>query len=172
MHNPDSAQPRTRRSTIVIAVTTVAVLGAAVTAGVVGVATPAQAAFPEKPIRIVVPFAPGGGTDMIARVVAEGMSKDLGKPIIVENKPGAGTIIGSDYVAKSDPDGYTMVIATFAHAVNPSMMPKMPFQTDKAFAPALQERRRYPRGGQSPARQADLRFAGQWHFGPPGWRAL
>lgn len=137
MHNHESAQPRTRRSTIVIAVTTVAVLGAAVTAGVVGVATPAQAAFPEKPIRIVVPFAPGGGTDMIARVVAEGMSKDLGKPIIVENKPGAGTIIGSDYVAKSDPDGYTMVIATFAHAVNPSMMPKMPFQTDKAFAPVV-----------------------------------
>lgn len=101
------------------------------------IAAPAMAAFPDKPLRLVVPFAPGGGTDMIARVVAEGMSKELGKPMIVENKPGAGTLIGSDFVAKSTPDGYTMVIATFAHAVNPSMMPKMPFQTDKAFAPVV-----------------------------------
>lgn len=100
-------------------------------------ALPALAAFPDKPIRIVVPFSPGGGTDMVARVVAEGMSKDLGKPIIVENKPGAGTLIGSDYVAKSPADGYTLVMATFAHAVNPSMQPKMPFQTDKAFAPVI-----------------------------------
>nr|WP_020655335.1 tripartite tricarboxylate transporter substrate binding protein [Massilia niastensis] len=98
---------------------------------------PAFAAFPDKPIRIVVPFAPGGGTDMIARVVAEGMSKELGKPIIVENKPGAGTIIGSDHVAKSPADGHTLVIATFAHAVNPAMQPKMPYQTDKAFAPVI-----------------------------------
>lgn len=113
----------------------------AIVAGLAIIATaaalPAFAAFPDKPIRIVVPFSPGGGTDMVSRVVAEGMSKDLGKPIIVENKPGAGTIIGSDYVAKSAPDGYTLVMATFAHAVNPSMQPKMPFQTDKAFAPVI-----------------------------------
>lgn len=110
---------------------------AAVGAFAAAVATPAFAVFPDKPIRLVVPFAPGGGTDMIARVVAEGMSKELGKPIIVENKPGAGTIIGSDYVAKSTPDGHTLVMATFAHAVNPSMQPKMPYQTDKAFAPVI-----------------------------------
>lgn len=101
------------------------------------IAIPSYAAFPDKPIRLVVPFSPGGGTDMIARVIAEGMSRELGKPIIVENKPGAGTIIGSDYVAKSRPDGYTLVMATFAHAVNPSMMPKLPYQTDKAFAPVI-----------------------------------
>lgn len=93
------------------------------------------AAYPEKPIRLVVPFAPGGGTDLIARTLANEMSKDLGQQVIIDNKPGAGTIIGTDSVAKSPPDGYNIVIATFAHAVNPSMMPKMPFDTDKAFAP-------------------------------------
>jgi tripartite-type tricarboxylate transporter receptor subunit TctC len=98
-------------------------------------ASSALAAFPEKPLRIIVPFAPGGGTDLISRTVADGMSKDLGQPVIVENKPGAGTIIGTDAVAKSTPDGYTLVMATFAHAVNPSLQPKLPYATDKAFAP-------------------------------------
>jgi tripartite-type tricarboxylate transporter receptor subunit TctC len=101
------------------------------------VSAPAFAAFPDKPVRIVVPFAPGGGTDLIARTLAEAMSKDLGQMVIVENKPGAGTIIGTDYVAKSAPDGYTLVISTFAHAVNPSMMPKLPYSTDKAFTPVV-----------------------------------
>jgi tripartite-type tricarboxylate transporter receptor subunit TctC len=99
------------------------------------VASAAVAAFPEKPIRLVVPFSPGGGTDLIARTLGQGMAQDLGKPIIVENKPGAGTIIGTDMVAKSPPDGYTIVIATFAHAVNPSMHSKLPYAHDKAFAP-------------------------------------
>src|SRR5688500_3407181 len=81
-------------------------------------AAPAFAAFPDKPLRIVVPFAPGGGTDAITRTLAIGMAQALGQPVIVDNKPGAGTIIGSDAVAKSAPDGYTLVMATFAHAVN------------------------------------------------------
>jgi tripartite-type tricarboxylate transporter receptor subunit TctC len=95
----------------------------------------ALAAYPNKPIRLVVPFAPGGGTDLIARTLGAGMSKELGQTIIIDNKPGAGTIIGTDAVAKSAPDGYTLVMATFAHAVNPSLQPKLPFDTDKAFAP-------------------------------------
>jgi len=98
-------------------------------------ATGASAAYPDKPVRLVVPFAPGGGTDLIARTLAAGMSKELGQQVIVDNKPGAGTIIGTDAVAKSAPDGYTIVIATFAHAVNPSMVAKLPYATDKAFAP-------------------------------------
>ena len=100
-------------------------------------ASSAIAAFPDKPVRLVVPFAPGGGTDAIARTLAVGMGQALGQSVIVENKPGAGTIIGSDLVAKSAPDGYTLVVATFAHAVNPSLMQRLPFDTDKAFAPVI-----------------------------------
>ena len=108
-------------------------LGAAIAA----LAIPAIAAFPEKSIRLVVPFPPGGGTDIIARTIAEGMSKQLGQPVVVENRPGAGTIVGSDAVAKSAPDGYTLLVATFANAVNPSLYPKLPYVWDKAFAPVV-----------------------------------
>jgi tripartite-type tricarboxylate transporter receptor subunit TctC len=111
-------------------------LGAALAATAL-LATSAWAAFPDRPVRLVVPFAPGGGTDAIARTLAVGMGQVLGQPVIVDNKPGAGTIIGSDHVAKSAPDGYTLVVATFAHAVNPSLMPRLPFDTDKAFAPVI-----------------------------------
>ena len=111
-----------------------ALLGALIAASAFA-STTALAAYPEKPIRLVVPFAPGGGTDLIARTLGVGMSAELGQQVIIENKPGAGTIIGTDAVAKSAPDGYTIVIASFAHAVNPSLVPKLPFATDKAFAP-------------------------------------
>lgn len=97
----------------------------------------AQSNTTARPIKIVVPFSPGGGTDTIARTLSAGMSKELGQTVIVENKPGAGTIIGSDAVAKSAPDGTTILIATFAHAVNPSLRSKLPFDTDKAFDPVV-----------------------------------
>ena len=112
--------------------------GACLAAAALGFAVPsAFAAYPDKAIRLVVPFAPGGGTDLVARTLGAGMSAELGQQVIIDNKPGAGTIIGSDAVAKSAPDGYTLVIATFAHAVNPSLQPKMPFDTAKAFAPII-----------------------------------
>jgi tripartite-type tricarboxylate transporter receptor subunit TctC len=109
-------------------------LGATFACSVVA-ATAAAAAFPDKPIRLVVPFAPGGGTDLIARTLGAGMSTELGQQVLIDNKPGAGTIIGTDAVAKSAPDGYTIVIASFAHAVNPSLVPKLPYAHDKAFTP-------------------------------------
>nr|WP_316644659.1 tripartite tricarboxylate transporter substrate binding protein [uncultured Roseateles sp.] len=110
-------------------------LAAFVCAAAALASTHAVAAYPDKPIRLVVPFAPGGGTDLIARTLAVGMGRELGQQVIIDNKPGAGTIVGTDNVAKSPADGYSIVIATFAHAVNPSLMPKLPFVTDKAFAP-------------------------------------
>src|SRR5215211_3290958 len=96
---------------------------------------PACAAYPERIVRIVVPFAPGGGTDVIARALAHEMAKDLGASIIIENKPGAGTIIGTQAVATSEPDGYTLLMGTFANAVNPSLNPKLPYDAHKDFAP-------------------------------------
>ena len=96
---------------------------------------PAQAHFPDKRIRIVVPFTPGGGADIVARLLAEYMSKDLGKPVIIENRPGAGTIVGTDEVARSVPDGYTLLMGTPPFTINPSIYASLPFDTFKAFAP-------------------------------------
>lgn len=96
----------------------------------------AQAAeFASQVTRIVVPFAAGGGTDIISRTLAQEMTKEIGGTVIVENKPGAGTIIGTDFTAKATPDGHTLVMATFAHAVNPSLRSKLPYDADKDFAP-------------------------------------
>ena len=94
----------------------------------------AFAAYPDRIIRIVVPFAPGGGTDVVARTLAQEMAKDLGASIIIENKPGAGTIIGTQAVATSAPDGYTLLMGTFANAVNPSLNAKLPYDAHKDFA--------------------------------------
>jgi len=96
----------------------------------------ALALYPERIIRIVVPFAPGGGTDVIARTLAQEMAKDLGATVIIENKPGAGTIIGTQAVATSEPDGYTLLMGTFANAVNPSLNAKLPYDPHKDFVPA------------------------------------
>ena len=96
--------------------------------------TPALAGYPDRIIKIVVPFAPGGGTDVIARTLAQEMAKDLGATVIIENKPGAGTIIGTQAVATSAPDGYTLLMGTFANAVNPSLNAKLPYDAHKDFA--------------------------------------
>jgi len=98
-------------------------------------AAPASAGYPDRVIRIVVPFAPGGGTDVVARTLAQEMAKDLGVSIVIENKPGAGTIIGTQAVATSEPDGYTLLMGTFANAVNPSLKATLPYDPHKDFAP-------------------------------------
>ena len=91
--------------------------------------------FANKMTRIVVPFQPGGGTDIISRTLAQELAKEIKGTVVVENKPGAGTIVGTEYVAKSEADGHTLVMATFAHAVNPNLRAKLPYDTDKDFAP-------------------------------------
>src|ERR1700716_992409 len=94
----------------------------------------ALAVYPDRIVKIVVPFAPGGGTDVIARTRAQEMAGDLGASVIIENKPGAGTIIGTQAVATSEPDGYTLLMGTFANAVNPSLNPKLPYDPHRDFA--------------------------------------
>lgn len=101
-----------------------------------GVLLPAAAAdYPERPITLVVPYEAGGGNDVIARLVAAKMRTALGKPIVVENRGGAGSTIGTRYVAKSKPDGYTILIATSALAINPSLYPDAGYDPKKDFAP-------------------------------------
>jgi tripartite-type tricarboxylate transporter receptor subunit TctC len=95
----------------------------------------ALALYPDRIIKIVVPLAPGGGTDLIARTLAQEMAKDIGATIVIENKPGAGTIIATQAVATSEPDGYTLLMGTFANAVNPSLKAKLPYDPHRDFAP-------------------------------------
>ncbi|RRH79961.1 tripartite tricarboxylate transporter substrate binding protein [Variovorax beijingensis] len=94
------------------------------------------AAYPAKPVRLIVPFAPGGSTDVLARLLAAALAPELGQPVIVENKAGAGGNIGGDYVAKSAPDGYTLLIAAAGPTViNPSLYARMPYDPAKDLRP-------------------------------------
>ena len=91
--------------------------------------------WPTKPIRLVVTYPPGGGADTVARLIAPRMSETLGQPVVVENKPGASGTIAADFVAKSPPDGYTLMLDASSYAVNPSLYPKLPYDPQKAFTP-------------------------------------
>jgi tripartite-type tricarboxylate transporter receptor subunit TctC len=121
----------------------IAILLAAAAVSLVSTSGTARAAFPERPVRIIVPFPPGGGTDIISRTIGAAMSADFGQPVVIENKPGAGTVVGTEAAASAAPDGYTLVMATFAHAVNPSLKAKLPYDTFKAFAPVALVARSY-----------------------------
>jgi tripartite-type tricarboxylate transporter receptor subunit TctC len=99
-------------------------------------AFPASADYPEKAVRFVVPFAPGGATDLLARTIGEKLSVATGQPFIVENKPGAATQIAAQFVAKAPPDGYTLLMATSTTlAINKSLYSKLPYDPEKDFAP-------------------------------------
>jgi tripartite-type tricarboxylate transporter receptor subunit TctC len=92
--------------------------------------------YPAKPVTLVIPFPPGGGTDTGGRILAEQLSKKWGQPVVVENKGGAAGQIGADMVAKAKPDGYTLLLGNIGtQAINPSLYPKMPYDPDSAFAP-------------------------------------
>ena len=92
--------------------------------------------YPTKPIHLIVPYPAGGGTDFFARLVGQKMSELISQPIVVENKPGAATNLGADFVAKAPPDGYTVLLGDVAtYAANPSLYKKLPFDPAKDFAP-------------------------------------
>lgn len=96
-------------------------------------------AFPSRPIKIVVPFTPGGATDITARVIGEKLQGQWGQPVLIENRPGGGSNIGADYVAKSAPDGYTIVLGvTGSHGINISLYKKMPYHPLRDFEPITQ----------------------------------
>jgi tripartite-type tricarboxylate transporter receptor subunit TctC len=92
-------------------------------------------AWPSKPISLVVPFPPGGTTDVLARALGEKLSQSLGQPVIVENKAGAGATLGADYVAKSKADGYTLLVGAVHHTIATSVFKKLPYDFQKDFAP-------------------------------------
>lgn len=91
--------------------------------------------YPSRPIKWVVPFTPGGAMDSMARTLGEKMAQSMGQPVVIENRPGAGGTIGSSMVAKADPDGYTMMIVSIGHAVNPALYPKLSYDGIKSFEP-------------------------------------
>ena len=93
--------------------------------------------YPDRPVRLIVPFAAGGANDIVARLIQPSLERTLGQPIIVENRTGASGIIGTDLVAKSPPDGHTLGVALATHSVNPAVNPKMPYDTEKDLAPVI-----------------------------------
>jgi tripartite-type tricarboxylate transporter receptor subunit TctC len=128
--SPVNPRPLSRRALLAAAATTAA------TPWVWTGPARAQAAWPTKPVRIVVPFAAGGTTDILARAIAPELQKAFGQPFVVDNKPGAGGNTGAAEVAKAAGDGYTFLMGTVGtHAINPSLYPKMPYEHVKDFAP-------------------------------------
>jgi tripartite-type tricarboxylate transporter receptor subunit TctC len=107
----------------------------AAAAAALPLAAPAQGAFPSKPLRIVVPFAPGGSTDAIARLIAVKLGEQLGQSVVVENKAGANSIIGTGDVAKAAPDGHTLLVVTPSLTINPFVVARMPYDAARDLAP-------------------------------------
>ena len=95
----------------------------------------AQTAYPTKPVKIIVPYSAGGPADIYARFIGDRLQKTLGQPFVIENRPGAGAIIGTDVVAKSSPDGYTLLMMSNTHTVNESLFTKKPYSLMRDLAP-------------------------------------
>ncbi len=103
--------------------------------GLMGPASALAQAYPSKPLRMVVPFAPAGSTDIAARIVAQRMGELLGRPIVVDNRPGGGTVVGTRVVATAEPDGYTLLYGTNTLAANPTLRSNLPYDTMRDFQP-------------------------------------
>ena len=95
-------------------------------------------AFPNRPLHLIVPFPPGAGTDAFARVIAAKLGESLGQVVVVDNKAGGGATVGTDFVAKAAPDGYTLLLSTASHGINPAVFSKLPYDTLKDFATITQ----------------------------------
>lgn len=95
-----------------------------------GAAWLAQAAYPERPVRVIMPFPAGGTVDVVARLIADEMSKSLGKPLVFDYRPGAGGVLATELAARAQPDGYTVMVTTPSHTINPALKPKLPFDTE------------------------------------------
>lgn len=105
------------------------------TAAVLAASAAQAQQYPIKPVRIISPFAPGGGTDVVARALAAKLTETWRQPVVVDNRPGAETIIGTDLAAKAPPDGYTMLVGSASLSTNPSLFKKLPYDTARDFAP-------------------------------------
>ncbi|MFL6660757.1 MAG: tripartite tricarboxylate transporter substrate binding protein [Rhizobacter sp.] len=108
---------------------------AAQSAAASGATAQGPAAYPTKPVTLVVPFSPGGFTDVVARVISEGLGKSLGQPLVIDNRPGAGSTIGADFVAKAAPDGHTLLMISTTHVIAPALYKTLPYDPYKAFVP-------------------------------------
>ena len=95
----------------------------------------AQAPYPSRPVRLVVPFVAGGTTDVIGRIVAEKFAEKFGQPFVADNRAGANTVVGSEIVARATADGHTLLIVSASIAVNPSLVRKLPYGTERDFSP-------------------------------------
>jgi tripartite-type tricarboxylate transporter receptor subunit TctC len=92
-------------------------------------------AYPSKPVRLIVPFSPGGSADILARTLQPGLSAELGQPLVIDNRGGASSVIGTELATRAPADGYTVLLVTTTHTVNPSLMKKLPYDTLRDFAP-------------------------------------
>jgi tripartite-type tricarboxylate transporter receptor subunit TctC len=104
----------------------------------VAISAPARAEYPDRPVRLIVPFAPGGANDLVARLLANKLSKVLGRPFIVEDRPGGGTVVGTAAVASASPDGYMLLLISPAHTINPHINKTLPFNPLTDFTPVAQ----------------------------------
>src|SRR3982075_334446 len=109
------------------------IVAAAVAMSTAGVVAVAQSPFPSKSVHICVPYAAGGGVDILARTLGDVVSKQWGQTVVIENRPGAGGVVASQALATSAPDGYTLIVVASGHATNPFLYPKIPYDTFKDF---------------------------------------
>jgi tripartite-type tricarboxylate transporter receptor subunit TctC len=112
-----------------------ALVAAAFLLGLAATIAPAQSAYPSKPVRLIVPVTTGGPSDLVARILGDRLSTSFGKPVVIENRPGASQTVGANVVAKAEPDGYTLLQAAANMAINPILMNDLPYDTAKDFAP-------------------------------------